>query len=102
MNTRTENLPRNLRLEHKALYSLPDASELAVTCEEGAVWLTVDGDLQDYVLEAGETFETQDHGRVLIYALADSRISIADAIPAHEPARWHGLRLPARLSAGHA
>jgi hypothetical protein len=78
MTTRTQTLPRDLRLDHKALYSLPDASELAVSCEEGAVWLTLDGDPRDFVLEPGERFETEDHGRVLIYALADSRISVAE------------------------
>ena len=76
MNTRAQALPHDLRLAHKALYSLPDACGLALTCDEGVLWLTVDGDPRDFVLEAGETFQTQDHGRVLIYALADSRISI--------------------------
>jgi hypothetical protein len=44
MNTSTQTLPRDLQLQHKALYSLPDASSLAVTCEDGVLWLTVDGD----------------------------------------------------------
>jgi hypothetical protein len=98
----TRNLSRDLRLAHKALHSLPDASELSVTCEQGAVWLTVDGNPRDFVLKAGETFETSDRGRLLIYALADSRISLREAMPAPQPAPWYGLRLPARLSAGHA
>jgi hypothetical protein len=103
MNTRTQTLPRDLRLERKALYSLPDASGLAVTCDEGVVWLTVDGDPRDFVVEPGQTFETQDHGRVLIYAFAPSRISIADAAPAPAAARRHATRFTSRLSAaGHA
>jgi hypothetical protein len=103
MNTRTQTLPRDLRLERKALYSLPDASGLTVTCDEGVLWLTVDGDPRDFVLEPGQTFETQDHGRVLIYALAPSRISIANAAPAATPARRHARRFTSRLSAaGHA
>jgi len=103
MNTRTQPLPRDLRLEHKALYSLPDASQLAVTCDEGVLWLTVDGDPRDFVLEAGQTFETQDHGRVLIYALAPSRIRIAGTTLAPEPARRHATRWTSRLhAAGHA
>lgn len=103
MNTRTQTLPRNLRLEHKGLYSVPDASSRAVTCDEGVLWLTVDGDPRDFVLEPGRTFETQDHGRVLIYALAPSRISIADRAPAISPALRRGTRLMWRLgAAGHA
>ena len=96
MNTRNETLPRHLRLEHKALYSLPDAAGLAVTCDQGVVWLTVDGDPRDFVLEAGETFESPDRARVLIYALARSQIRIADAdaaaAPAAAPAHRHAPR----------
>ena len=96
MNTRSQTLPRHLRLEHKALYSLPDAAGLAVTCDQGVVWLTVDGDPRDFVLEAGETFESPDRARVLIYALARSRISIANAdaaaATAAAPAHRHAPR----------
>jgi hypothetical protein len=103
MNTPTQPLPRDLRLEHKALYSVPDASGLTVTCVQGVVWLTIDGDPRDFVLEPGQTFETQDHGRVLIYALARSRISIADTAPTARPAPRRSARFASRLSAaGHA
>jgi hypothetical protein len=103
MNTRAKPLPRDLRLAHKALYSLPDAAGLAVACDEGVLWLTVDGDPRDFVLEAGQTFETQNHARVLVYALADSRISVRDTPPAPQPVPWYGLQLPTRLSpAGQA
>jgi hypothetical protein len=103
VNTRTDPLPRDLRLDHKALYSLPDASGLALTCGEGVLWLTVDGDPRDFVLEAGETFETRDHGRVLVYALAPSRISVAAAAPAAHAAARPRARFTAWLSAaGHA
>jgi hypothetical protein len=102
MNTRTRTLPRGLRLEAKALYSLPDASGLTVTCDEGALWLTVEGDLRDFVLEAGQTFETQNDRCVLIYALAPSRISITDTAPAPDAAPRRGLRFAWRLGAGHA
>ena len=101
MNTRTQSLPHDLRLEHKALYSLPDASGLAVRCDEGVLWLTVDGDPRDFVLERGQTFETEDHGRVLIYALAPSKVSIDGAVPATKPRR-QAPRFTSRLSASHA
>lgn len=99
MTSRTETLPRDLRLEHKALYSLPDAAGLALTCHEGVVWLTVDGDPRDFVLEAGETFETPERSRVLIYALARSRVSIVASTAVAVPAPRRGLHLAPRLSA---
>jgi hypothetical protein len=102
MNARTQTLPRALRLEPKALYSLPDATGLTVTCDEGALWLTVEGDLRDFVLEPGQTFKTQSDRTVLIYALAPSRISIADTAPAPDSAPRRGLRFAWRLRAGHA
>jgi hypothetical protein len=103
MNTRTQTLPRGLRLERKALYSLPDATGLTVTCDEGTLWLTVEGDLRDFVLEAGQTFETQNDRSVLIYALAPSRISIADTAPAAAAAPRRRTWFASRLSAaGHA
>jgi hypothetical protein len=79
MNAHT--LPSHLQLERKALYSIADASGVAVTCAEGAVWLTLDGDEQDYVLEAGESFETPEHRRALVYAFEPSRISLASSEP---------------------
>jgi hypothetical protein len=79
MNSQT--LPSQLQLARKALYSIADASGIEVTCAEGAVWLTLDGDEQDYVLEAGQSFETPEHRRALVYAFEPSRISLACAEP---------------------
>jgi hypothetical protein len=81
MNSQT--LPSQLQLARKALYSIADASGIEVTCAEGAVWLTLDGEEQDYVLEAGQSFETAEHRRALVYAFEPSRISLscADAMP---------------------
>ena len=81
-------LPDSLRLDKKALHSLADGVGIVVTCAEGAVWLTLDGDARDFVLEAGQTFEAQEHGRILIYALAPSRVSLAAAAPASTRTRY--------------
>ncbi len=74
MNTHT--LPSNLRLEHQAMYSVADAAGVRLACSEGTVWVTLDGDLQDYILEAGDSFITQEHRRALVYAIAPARISL--------------------------
>ena len=72
----TVTLPRYVRLEKRALHSVADAAGVQIACLEGSVWLTLDGDDQDYVLEAGETFTTGEHRRALIYALAPARIDL--------------------------
>lgn len=73
---KTESVPNDLQLAHHAIYSLPDAADIQIGCIEGTVWLTLDGDTRDIVLEAGEAFTTQEHRRALIYALQPSRISL--------------------------
>src|SRR5687768_14888390 len=69
-------LPSELRLEHRAIYSVADAADVQLACREGTVWLTLDGDLRDYVLEPGDRFITQEHRRALVYAIAPARISL--------------------------
>lgn len=47
-----------------------------VTCVEGTLWITRDGDRKDIVLAAGESFENTRPGRVLVQALAASRVHL--------------------------
>ena len=75
MNAQT--LPRDLRLQSKAIHSLPDATDVELTCREGTLWVTVDNDSHDYILEAGDTFTAQEHGRAVVYAMEPSRMSLA-------------------------
>jgi hypothetical protein len=73
---RTTPLVR-LDLERSELFDAGDASGVDFTCHEGTVWLTLDGDLRDYVLEAGDSFRTSDHRRALVYALEPARVDLA-------------------------
>ena len=70
MNARTTEL----QLAGQALHSVPDASLFRFTCAEGALWITLDNDPRDVVLEAGEEFTTADRRRALVYALQPSRV----------------------------
>ncbi|HSH90916.1 MAG TPA: DUF2917 domain-containing protein [Ramlibacter sp.] len=85
---------RDLRLERRGLHSFPDAAGLTFDCKEGSVWVTVDGDEHDYILEAGESFSTQEHGRVVVYAFEPARVAIAPPAPSrlsYEPMRLASL-----------
>jgi hypothetical protein len=63
-------------LAPRQLHNIPDASGVTVACRSGSVWITVDNDPNDYVLEAGETFVTPEHERALVYALTTARIDV--------------------------
>jgi hypothetical protein len=76
---KTHSLPGDLQLTYQAIYSLADAAGVQIACREGTVWLTLDGDPRDIVLEAGEAFTTPEHRHALVYALQPSRISLATA-----------------------
>ena len=48
-----------------------------VTCLQGALWITHDGDPKDIVLDAGEHYEADRPTRMLIHALENARIRLA-------------------------
>jgi hypothetical protein len=79
-----DNLDASIEVElrHHALFSLTDAAEVRIHCHQGVVWITLDNDPRDIVLEAGGSFSTPKHRRALIYALESSRLSVTGAAPA--------------------
>ena len=52
-----------LELPQHAVFTLADAADVALTCERGSVWITLDGDTRDVVLAAGERFVGDAHRR---------------------------------------
>ncbi len=44
-----------------------------ITCLNGTLWITQEGDFKDYVLESGRSFWVTRTGPVVIQALDDSR-----------------------------
>ena len=73
------NRPVELHLKRQALHRVADAAQVRIVCHEGAVWITLDNDSRDFVLEANGSFSTHEHRPALIYALHDSHISVAPA-----------------------
>ena len=65
-------------LAPRQLHSVPDAAGVRIDCRSGSVWITLDNDPTDYVLEAGESFETDVHARALVYALGAARIDLTE------------------------
>ena len=47
----------------------------------GSVWITIDGDSRDVVLDAEQGFSIDRNGDTLVSALSDARIAVLSALP---------------------
>jgi len=64
-----------MQLQRRGLYRLRGGKRgPAVTCLEGAVWITQAGDPRDHVLFAGEKFAIDRRGDVLVEAVREARV----------------------------
>ncbi|MBX3587757.1 MAG: DUF2917 domain-containing protein [Ramlibacter sp.] len=66
----------DMNLDRRALFSVADASGVQITCREGAIWITLDDDPRDIVLERDASFVTPDHRRAIVYALQPARVTV--------------------------
>ena len=81
----------------RSLLELPADRPLDVACGAGTLWLTLDNDPRDLVLERGERVRLEARRRVLVYAFDDSVLELTD-VPAREreaPAPVRGWGEPA-------
>jgi hypothetical protein len=67
-----------LLLAPRELHSIDDAANVRISCRSGSVWITLDNDNKDYVLEAGESFTASVHARALVYALGTARVDLTE------------------------
>lgn len=83
-----DSSPFALTLAHQAMFSVSDAAGVQILCHEGSLWITLDDDPRDIVIDAGDSFLTTEHRRALIYALQPSSLSlvVAPAVAAARPA----------------
>ena len=92
--------PFDLTLAHKAMFSVSDACSVQITCHTGSLWVTLDDDPRDIVLNPGDSFLTTEHRRALIYAMEESslRVGMAPAAFPERPARHGRVAAQARVS----
>lgn len=64
-------------LPARQLFLIPDPSSARILCTGGCVWLTLDDDPRDVILQAGDSFETEEPRRALLYALEPSVFVLA-------------------------
>lgn len=69
----------NLQLARHGHIQVIDGRGASVRCLQGSLWLTQDGDPNDVVLTAGESFTLDRDGLAIIYATADATVSLSAA-----------------------
>jgi len=93
----TADRPATLLLAHRQVRSLEDPDGMRLACRQGTVWITIDGDSRDYVLERGQSFVVPPHARTLVYALADARVDLVACHSRNETiatlSRFHAMPL---------
>lgn len=63
-------------LETDEVFVLPDARDVLLACSAGVLWVTLDGDRRDYVLNGGESLAIASNALVVIDALQPSRLTV--------------------------
>lgn len=68
-----------LLLKRKQLLSLNEVQPgMAIECKQGVIWVTSTGDYTDHMLNAGERFQPRRSGDVVIEAIDDACLNIAE------------------------
>lgn len=71
--------PRALTLaEGEAWSTQSPRAGLVLRCDAGRLWVTVEGDPDDHILLAPDTFTVPTRGRVAVLALAASSVEITE------------------------
>jgi len=65
-----------ISLPARQLFEMPDASAVRILCTAGRLWLTLDDDLRDVILEPGDSFEAGAARRALFYAMEPSAFTL--------------------------
>ena len=65
-----------LSLAKSRIETLPRGRAQLVECLAGTLWVTVDAQPEDIVLEAGEQFVAPAGERTLVYALSDAQLRV--------------------------
>ena len=66
-------------LPARQMFEIPDASTARILCTAGCLWLTLDDDPRDVILEPGDAFQAGEPRRALLYAMERSDFVLAAA-----------------------
>lgn len=77
-------------LAARGLFEIPDIARVQVICSRGSLWITLDNDPRDIVLEAGESFFSTERRRAIVFAFELSTLVLrpeADQLTARRTPR---------------
>lgn len=63
-------------LARRELFSLEAAGDLVLSCLDGMLWITLDGDAQDYVLKTGEAMRLATGQKATVQAIRAARFGV--------------------------
>lgn len=103
INTRRQlNTLTDINLAKYKLWSIEgDRRGDVINCLHGRLWITQEGDLKDYIVEAGKSFWVTRPGTVVVQALENSQFKYSlDELQSPVGTSQHHIRrtLPSRLS----
>ncbi|MEO6032051.1 MAG: DUF2917 domain-containing protein [Burkholderiaceae bacterium] len=80
MNTNDLNLA-SIQLGRGTVHRVRNGFGQRIEALSGCVWITIDNDARDIILEPGEGFRIDRHGEVLITALIDdARVALLQSL----------------------
>lgn len=65
---------------HEFLHLNNKKQAVAVSCKNGIVWVTCEGEMRDQVLRAGKRYTPKAKGNILIEALGEACIDIEESL----------------------
>lgn len=74
--------PFRVSLQWDHPLTLIDGLGTCITARRGAVWITIDNDLRDVVLESGESFRLEKRDRVIVQAIGKAEVVVVPPPPA--------------------
>lgn len=86
-----------LQLADEELLGLEDVRGARLHCVEGVIWLTLDRDPRDIVLNPGQSFVVDRGGVTLLHAMAPSRLRLDFTAEAARPTRAAGWQAAAAV-----
>lgn len=81
MNLMSKTPKIELLLQPRELLSLDNRRQsVAVSCKNGLVWITCEGELNDHVLRAGKRYIPKTRGSILIEAIGEACVDIEENV----------------------
>ena len=71
--------PASISLRKGAIHRLPNGRGQRIESLSGSLWVTIDNDVRDILVDPGKGFSIDRDGDALISALDDSRFVVLDA-----------------------